>query len=263
MIRFRTTASDDSEAWLEAAEAEDINVCVTPIFEALAVAPLPPVSIAGVNLGKLKHGSWIGAPMPCCFEEGIDSEEANDAQADAYVLDIDYAPAVYRAVQEHGGKWIYAISPTNYHGFVNRTYNKTLKDTAFYRWSSMQMLHKNALSVDPGWSAYKLFPRVFTDDTAKWMMIVDMEDRCVLVGAPEFMATVFEGIPGGEAGLRRRGNDWQRYYADIKNPDPVGMSAAYEALHIRPISPPEDATPHQRAAILWPFEVIDDPITFR
>ena len=94
-------------------------------------------------------------------------------------------------------------------------------------------------------------------------MIVDMEDRCVLVGAPEFMATVFDGIPGGEAGLSRRGNDWQRYYADIKNPHAADMRAAYEALNIKPIDPPPEATPHQRAAFLWPFEVIDDPITFR
>lgn len=94
-------------------------------------------------------------------------------------------------------------------------------------------------------------------------MIEDYGRQSVFVGALAFMATVFEGIPGGETGLRRRGNDWQRHYADIKNPDPVDMSAAYEGLNIRPIGPPEDATPFQRAAILWPFELIDDPMTFR
>ncbi len=73
-------------------------------------------------------------------------------------------------------------------------------------------------------------------------MIEDCGRQSVLVGALEFMATVFEGIPGDETGLRRRGNDWQRYYADIKNPDPVDMSAAYEGLNIRSIGPPEDAT---------------------
>jgi hypothetical protein len=138
-----------------------------------------------------------------------------------------------------------------------------MHDAIAYRWLASQPLRYDRYADRARSSSFWMLSRIFTDDTAKWMMVVDMEDRCVLVGAPDFMATVFEGIPGGEAGLRRRGNDWQRYYADIKDPDPVGMSAAYEALHIRPIVPPEDATPHQRAAILWPFEVIDDPITFR
>ena len=62
----------------------------------------------------LRHPHWVGAPIPCCFENDIDPDEVEDAQCDAYVLEIDYGPAVSDAVIAHGGEGIYAISLAHY-----------------------------------------------------------------------------------------------------------------------------------------------------
>jgi len=263
MWRHQVRARNGDQVWIEELDESEVSQFITPMLQAVFDLTRSSFSFAEIMPGLLRHQQWIGAPIPCCFREDLDCDDGDEALPDGQTKDVDYASILRAAIARHGGQWLYAISVEKFVGFVNQGFNYPMNEAVAFRWSAPTDLAPRSYEIGPRADFFQFGLGVFMDDTCQWAMIEDYGRQSVLVGAPEFMSTVFDGIPGGEAGLRRRGNDWQRYYADIKNPDAADMRAAYEALNIEPIDPPPEATPHQRAAILWPFEVIDDPITFR